>query len=129
MNLIDEAIKAMQYSYSPYSKFKVGCALLTNDEKIFTGCNIESISFSPTTCAERVAFNKAISEGYKNFKSIAVVGGLGGKINDYCIPCGVCLQLMAEFCKDDFVIYVTDGKEIKKYLLKDLLPHPFRGEF
>ena len=125
MNLVECAIKAMDNSYSPYSNFKVGAALLTKDGKIFTGCNIESVSYTPSNCAERTAFFKAISEGYKEFDSIAITGGLNGIINKYCYPCGVCRQVMSEFCSDDFKIIVYDGTNTKTYLLSELLPNSF----
>lgn len=126
--LIDIAIKVMDKSYSPYSNFKVGAALLTKDNKVFTGCNIESVSFTPTCCAERTAFFKAISEGEKGFKSIAVVGGLQGELQDFCFPCGVCRQVMTEFCDKDFKIYVSNGTDIKEYTLEKLFPHAFNKE-
>ena len=125
MSLVEEAIKAMNNSYSPYSNFKVGAALKTKDGKIFAGCNIESVSYTPSNCAERTAFFKAISEGYKEFDSIAIVGGLNGNINKYCYPCGVCRQVMTEFCESNFKIIVYDGNDTKTYLLSELLPCSF----
>ena len=116
MELMDKAIEAKKNSYSPYSHFKVGAALLTKEGKIFTGCNIESVSHTPTCCAERTAFFKAISEGYKEFEAIAVSGD-----TEYCYPCGVCRQVMSEFCDKDFKIYVGD----KEYTLDELLPYSF----
>ncbi len=124
--LINKAYEAMQQSYSPYSRFCVGAALLTKDGKIYTGCNIENSAFSPTCCAERTAFFKAASEGEREFKAIAIVGGKNGEITDYCYPCGVCRQVMAEFCNADFEIITTDSNQIKVYTLKDLLPEAFR---
>lgn len=124
--LIEQAKKASLNSYSPYSNFKVGAALLTKSGKVYLGCNIESVCHTPTTCAERTAFFKAISEGEKEFEAIAVVGGMFGNFEDYCLPCGVCRQVMTEFCGDDFKIYATNGKEIKTYLLKELLPYSFK---
>lgn len=123
--LIDCAIEAMKISYSPYSSFKVGAALLCKNGKIFTGVNIENASFSATNCAERTAFFKAVSEGEKEFLSIAVVGGKNGEIVDYCAPCGVCRQVMAEFCDKDFEILLFNGENIKKYTLDDILPISF----
>lgn len=123
--LIDCAIEAMKTSYSPYSSFKVGAALLCKNGKIFTGVNIENASFSATNCAERTAFFKAVSEGEKEFLSIAVVGGKNGEIVDYCAPCGVCRQVMAEFCDKDFEILLFNGENIKKYTLDDILPISF----
>ncbi len=125
-NLIEYAIEASKNSYSPYSNFKVGAALLTKNNKIFLGCNIENGSYSPSICAERVAFSKAISEGEKEFKAIAIVGGENGKFTDFCSPCGVCRQVMREFCGKDFTIYLGNDKlEYKKYTLEELLPHAF----
>ncbi len=120
------AIKAMDNAYVPYSGYKVGAALLTADGKIFTGCNIENAAYSPTVCAERVAFFKAISSGERKFKAIAVAGGKDGKIEGAFPPCGVCRQVMAEFCSPDFAILVVTGTDsYKKYSLSDLLPEAF----
>lgn len=126
-NLIDKAIEARKNSYSPYSDFKVGCALLAENGNIYTGCNIENAAFSPTICAERVAFSKAVSEGNKNFSAIAIVGGKD-KINNFCFPCGVCRQVMAEFCDSDFEISTFDGKDIKTVILKDLFGQSFGSD-
>ncbi|MBQ3182071.1 MAG: cytidine deaminase [Clostridia bacterium] len=126
IELVTKAYEAMKHSYSPYSGFRVGAALLTKDSKIYTGCNIENSAFSPTCCAERTAFFKAVSEGEKDFKAIAIVGGKGGEITDFCYPCGVCRQVMAEFCDGDFEIITTDAKEIKSHTLKELLPESFK---
>ena len=125
IELINKAKSAMSFSYSPYSEFKVGAALLGENGKVYTGANIENSSFSATNCAERTVFLKAISEGEKSFLKIAVVGGKGGKITDYCPPCGVCRQVMAEFCENDFEILLSNGKNIKKYTLEELLPLSF----
>lgn len=127
MNLIDYAKDASKNSYSPYSNFKVGAALLTKNGKIYKGCNIENSSYSPSCCAERTAFVKAISEGEKDFKAIAIVGGTNS-FDNFCLPCGVCRQVMSEFCDKDFKIYVTNDKEIKEYKLDELLPFSFRLE-
>lgn len=125
--LIAAAIEAKEKSYSPYSKFKVGAALLSSDGEIFTGCNIENSAYSPTNCAERTAFFKAVSEGVRDFKAIAVVGGELEK-EKYCPPCGVCRQVMSEFCDPEtFVIILASGTEdYKTYLLKELLPLSFK---
>lgn len=120
------AIKAMDNAYVPYSGYKVGAALLTADGKVFIGCNIENAAYSPTVCAERVAFFKAISSGERKFKAIAVAGGKDGKIEGAFPPCGVCRQVMAEFCSPDFAILVVTGTDsYKKYTLSDLLPEAF----
>ena len=127
--LVEEAIKMLNFSYVPYSHFHVGAALLTTEDEIYTGCNIENSAFGPTNCAERTAFFKAISEGKKTFKAIAIVGGSNGIIKDFCPPCGVCRQVMREFCKDDFEIIL--GKSPDNYIvktLKEILPLSFGSE-
>lgn len=126
--LVEYAKIAMKKSYSPYSEFSVGAALLTSDGKIYSGCNIENASFTPTVCAERTAFFNAVSNGEKNFSAIAVVGGKKGEITEYCPPCGVCRQVMREFCSDDFEIILFDGKSVKKFRLEDILPFSFKPE-
>lgn len=124
--LVKSARQAMQNAYVPYSGFKVGAALLTKSGKVYTGCNIENAAYSPSNCAERTAFFKAVSEGEKEFTAIAIVGGLNGKIKGYCPPCGVCRQVMTEFCKDDFIIILgRDDDEYKSYTLPELLPVRF----
>ncbi|MCQ2611026.1 MAG: cytidine deaminase [Treponema sp.] len=117
----------LNFSYVPYSKFTVGAALLTKDDKIYTGCNIENAAYGPTNCAERTAFFKAVSEGILKFKAIMVVGGPEGVIKDYCPPCGVCRQVMMEFCNpDEFEIYLAKSEDdIIVYKLKELLPLGF----
>ncbi len=124
--LIEKALAAREASYSPYSGFAVGAALLSKDGRIFTGANIESASYTPTICAERVAFFTAVHQGVKDFSAIAVVGGKAGKpVASYCAPCGVCRQVMAEFCTGDFEIVLYDGKTPKAYTLNELLPERF----
>lgn len=124
-----EAIKAMNKAYAPYSDYKVGAALLTKSGKLYTGCNIENAAYSPSVCAERVAIFKAVSEGEREFKRIAVCGGKDGIISGEFPPCGVCRQVMAEFCDGDFeVLVVNSEKTYKKYLLKELLPFSFTPE-
>lgn len=121
------AIKAMENAYVPYSGFHVGAALLTKSGKVYTGCNIENASYSPTVCAERTAVFKAVSEGEREFSAIAVVGGQNGEINGVCPPCGVCRQVLAEFCKEDFTVLLVKGEwEYEKYTLADLLPMSFK---
>lgn len=123
------AKNAMNNSYSPYSKCKVGAALLCKNGKVFTGTNIENAAFGPTVCAERVAVFKAISEGEKEFSKIAVVGGKGGIINGIFAPCGVCRQVLREFCNDDFQILLGESPDsYKTVTLKDLLPLSFSPE-
>ena len=123
--LIEYAIDAMGRAYAPYSGFAVGAALLASDGAVYQGCNIENASFSPTICAERTAFAKAVSQGQREFVAIAVCGGKGGKIENLCTPCGVCRQVMAEFCGPDFQIYMAkpDGYEVRT--LSQLLPDSF----
>ena len=124
-----EAVKAMDNSYSPYSSCKVGAALLTKGGKLFTGTNIENAAFGPTVCAERVAVFKAVSEGERDFLKIAVAGGKNGEINGIFAPCGVCRQVLREFCNDNFEILLGETKdEFKKVTLKDLLPLSFSPE-
>ena len=120
------AVKAMEKSYSPYSSCKVGAALLTEDGKVYTGTNIENAAFSPTVCAERVAFFKAFYEGEKKFLKIAVAGGKNGKINGIFAPCGVCRLVMRVFCHDDFTLILgISDTEFAVCTLKDLLPLSF----
>lgn len=124
--LVEKAIEMTKFSYAPYSNFTVGAALLTDEGEIYTGCNIENAAYGPSNCAERTAVFKAVSEGKKNFKAMAVVGGLNKKIEDYCSPCGVCRQVLAEFCDKDFkVIMAKSLDDIKILTLGDLLPESF----
>ena len=121
-NLIRSAIKAKELAYVPYSGFRVGAALLAADGRIFTGCNIENAAYSPTICAERTAVAKAVSEGCRDFTAIVVTGDAG----DYLTPCGVCRQVMREFCSDDFTIYLVGANgTYKKLTLAELLPYSF----
>lgn len=126
--LIEKAIRARELSYSPYSKFKVGSALLCSSGKIYTGCNIENVSYTPTICAERTAIFKAISEGEKEFEVVAIVGGFDEKI-DFCYPCGVCRQVLKEFVNSDFKIIVAKSLDnYKVYTMNELLPFSFTLE-
>ncbi len=129
--LVELALEARQMAYTPYSHFTVGAALMTKEGKVYKGCNIENASYTPTNCAERTAFFKAISEGEKEFAAIAIVGGFEDKEElGLCTPCGVCRQVMREFCDDDFkVILLTEqtGGENKYevYDLTEVLPLSF----
>ena len=123
--LISLAVEAMGKAYAPYSGFQVGAALLCSDGTVFTGCNIENAAYSPTNCAERTAVFKAVSEGHKDFAAIAICGGKGGNITDLCPPCGVCRQVLQEFCKEDFLIYLAHKDGYKALTLADLLPYSF----
>jgi len=123
--LVSLASDAMRHSYSPYSHFCVGAALLTDDGEIYTGANLENAAYTPTVCAERVAFFKAVFDGKRSFKAIAVVGGKDGVIESFTYPCGVCRQVMREFCGGDCKIIVSDGKEIREHTLDEILPYSF----
>ena len=124
--LVRLAAEAMEKAYAPYSGYFVGAALLTKAGKVYTGCNIENSAYGPTNCAERTAFFKAVSEGERDFAAIAVVGGKGGEITGIFPPCGVCRQVMQEFCGPDFLIHMG-GKngEIQTVSLENLLPYGF----
>ena len=127
--LIDRAKKAAKKAYVPYSGYTVGAALLCKNGKVYEGCNIENAAYSPTNCAERTAFFKAVSEGEREFLKIAVVGGKELDFKDYFSPCGVCRQVMKEFCDDDFTILL--GKNSDEYMsvtLSELLPLSFSKE-
>ncbi len=131
--LVAAAFEARQNAYVPYSGFAVGAALLSADGKIFLGCNIENVTLTPTVCAERTAFFKAISEGVRGFSAIAVVGGLKdlneGQV-DFCTPCGVCRQVIAEFCEPDFkVITARSRDEYQEHTLDELLPLASKPKF
>ena len=125
--LIDTAIAQLKLSYTPYSNFKVGAALLTKSGKIYTGCNIENASYTPTNCAERTAFFKAVSEGVRDFQAICIVGGKDGKLTEYTAPCGVCRQVMMEFCnpKTFQIILAVDKERYEIYTLEELMPLGF----
>ena len=125
--LVNEAIAARERSYSPYSGFCVGAAIETADGRVYRGCNIENAAYGPSNCAERTAIFKAVSEGDTDFTQIAIVGGPKGEmISRFCAPCGVCRQVMSEFCDgDSFLIHLFDGKEIRTYTLKEILPLAF----
>ena len=125
--LIETAIQQLKYSYAPYSNFKVGAALLAKNGTIYGGCNIENAAYTPTNCAERTAFFKAVSEGVKEFQAICIVGGMDGKLTEYTSPCGVCRQVMVEFCNpDEFeIILAVEKEDYQIYKLKELLPLGF----
>ena len=125
--LIDTAIEQLKFSYTPYSNFKVGAALLAKNGEIYTGCNIENASYTPTNCAERTAFFKAVSEGVRDFQAICIVGGKEGKLTEYTAPCGVCRQVMMEFCdpKTFQIILAVDKEQYTIYTLEELMPLGF----
>ena len=121
--LLSIADKAMENAYAPYSKFKVGAALLCKDGTVFTGCNIENATYGATNCAERTAVFKAVSEGQREFEAIAIVSSGGGET----FPCGICRQVMAEFCSDDFTVIIGKSEdEFKEHKLSDVIPYTFR---
>ena len=127
--LISLAITAMDKAYAPYSRCKVGAALLCKDGTVYTGCNIENAAYSPTNCAERTAIFKAVSEGHREFAAIAVCGGKDGVLSGTFPPCGVCRQVLREFCGDDFPIYLADGTgNFATYTLSQLLPNSFQAD-
>ena len=121
-DLIKAAMEAKEHAYVPYSNFRVGAALLTKDGKIYQGCNIENAGYTPTNCAERTAFFKAVYEGERNFEAIAV----NGDADDYLYPCGVCRQVMAEFCTPDFKVFVSKKNgEYLEFTLAEIFPGAF----
>lgn len=126
-SLIDTAIAQLAYAYTPYSHFKVGAALLAEDGRVYTGCNIENAAYGPSNCAERTAFFKAVSEGVRRFRAICIVGGPEGVLTDLTPPCGVCRQVMMEFCDPEtFEIILATGRErCEVHTLKELLPLGF----
>ena len=128
--LLAQAAVAMDRAYVPYSKFQVGAALLGRSGKVYLGCNVENAAYGPTNCAERSAVFSAISQGEREFAAIAVVGGLGGKPKGICPPCGVCRQVLREFCPDDFLIHLQDADgTVRTFTLAELLPQSFGGAF
>ena len=125
LELMRLAETARQNAYAPYSDFRVGAALLGASGRVYLGCNIENAAYTPTNCAERTAFFKAVSEGERQFSAIAIVGGSGDSVSDLCAPCGVCRQVMAEFCNPDFRILLGNSKSIRACRLDELLPLSF----
>ena len=125
--LIEISIEQLKYSYTPYSGFKVGAALLAKNGSVYTGCNIENAAYTPTNCAERTAFFKAVSEGVKEFDAICIVGGKDGVLTEYAPPCGVCRQVMMEFCdpKTFKIILAVSKDKYDVFTLKELLPLGF----
>lgn len=122
--LIETAIAQLAFSYTPYSHFKVGAALLAKNGQIYTGCNIENAAYTPTNCAERTAVFKAVSEGYREFEKIAIVASSG----DYASPCGICRQVLAEFMPEGKVLLYSEEKGMVTYTVRELLPMGFRKE-
>lgn len=125
--LIDTALAQLDFSYAPYSGFNVGAALLAKNQAVYTGCNIENAAYTPTNCAERTAFFKAVSEGVRDFEAICIVGGKNQKATGYTAPCGVCRQVMMEFGnpKTFKIILAIDRENYRIYTLEDMLPQGF----
>jgi cytidine deaminase len=125
--LVKAALEARNNAYAPYSHFAVGASLLADDGTVFTGCNVENASYGATNCAERTAFFKAVSEGRRKFTAIAIAGGKEGREpEDYVYPCGICRQVMSEFCDGDFVVLIAKNeKDFVKLRLGELLPESF----
>ena len=125
--LIKTAIEQLPKAYAPYSEFRVGAALLAKNGSVYTGCNIENAAYTPSNCAERTAFFKAVSEGVREFQAICIVGGKNGVLTEYTAPCGVCRQVMMEFCDPDHfeIILAIDMEHYKVFQLRELLPEGF----
>lgn len=123
--LIALAAQARKVAYAPYSGFCVGAALLGKSGKVYTGCNVENAAYTPTNCAERTAVFKAVSEGEREFSAIAIVGGKGDAMAEFCAPCGICRQVLAEFCDGDFPVVLGTPEKYQAYTLAELLPFSF----
>ncbi len=127
--LVSLAVEAMKKAYAPYSGYQVGAALLCADGSVYQGCNIENASYTPTICAERTAFFKAIYDGKRDFSAIAVVGGKDGVLSGTFPPCGVCRQVMREFCDNSFLIYMGGPQgSFEAHTLEELLPFSFSAK-
>lgn len=126
--LVELSKEAMQRAYAPYSGYQVGAALLCADGSVYLGCNIENASYTPTVCGERTAIFKAVSEGKRDFTAIAICGGKNGVITGAFPPCGVCRQVMREFCDDDFTVYLVNKDGFDTVTLADLLPYSFSAK-
>ena len=126
--LYNLAESARKRAYAPYSHFTVGAALLTKEGKVYLGCNIENAAYGAVNCAERTAFFTAVCEGERDFAAIAIAGGREGQMGDVCAPCGICRQVMAEFCAADFQVILASGEGVKAYRLDEILPLSFTKE-
>ena len=126
--LVSMAKEAMTHAYAPYSGYQVGAALLCADGSVYCGCNIEIASFTPTVCAERTAFFKALYDGHRDFTAIAVCGGKDGVITSQFPPCGVCRQVMRDFCEDDFILYLIGQEGFETVTLSQILPYSFSAK-
>ena len=125
LELMKLAVEAREMAYAPYSHFRVGAALLAKSGKVYKGCNVENAAYSPTNCAERTALFKAVSEGEREFTAIAIVGGMDETIADFCAPCGVCRQVLAEFCDKDFRLILGNPDNVKACSFEEILPFAF----
>jgi len=123
--LIAMAAEARKMAYAPYSGFCVGAALLGKSGKVYTGCNVENAAYTPTNCAERTAVFKAVSEGERAFSAIAIVGGKGENTADFCAPCGVCRQVLSEFCDENLTLVLGTPENYKEYTLAEVFPYSF----
>ena len=126
--LVSLSKEAMTHAYAPYSGFFVGAALLCADGTVYQGCNIENAAYGPTNCAERTAFFQAVYHGHREFKAIAICGGKAGNITGAFPPCGVCRQVMREFCEDDFMLYLVDENGFEAHTLAEILPFSFSAK-
>ena len=126
--LVELSKEAIERAYAPYSGYQVGAALLCADGSVYLGCNIENASYTPTVCGERTAIFKAVSEGKREFTAIAICGGKNGVITGAFPPCGVCRQVMREFCDDDFTVYLVNKDGFDTVTLADLLPYSFSAK-
>ena len=127
-SLMETAAAAREFSYSPYSGYRVGAALLGKSGKVYGGCNVENVGYTPTNCAERTAIFKAVSEGEREFSAIAVIGGSGETVDPACAPCGVCRQVLAEFCSPDLPVILGSPAHWRVVTLGELLPLAFTKE-
>ena len=125
LELMQLAVEAREMAYAPYSHFRVGAALLGKSGKVYKGCNVENAAYSPTNCAERTAVFKAVSEGEREFVAIAIVGGMDETIADFCAPCGVCRQVLAEFCDKNFRLVLGNPDNVKVHTFEEILPFAF----
>ena len=125
LQLMQLAVEAREMAYAPYSGFRVGAALLGKSGKVYKGCNVENAAYTPTNCAERTALFKAVSEGEKEFSAIAIVWGMYESIADFCAPCGVCRQVLAEFCGKDFRLVLGNPDRIQVFTFEEILPFAF----
>ena len=125
LELMQLVVEAREMAYAPYSHFRVGAALLGKSGKVYKGCNVENAAYSPTNCAERTAVFKAVSEGEREFVAIAIVGGMDETIADFCAPCGVCRQVLAEFCDKNFRLVLGNPDNVKVHTFEEILPFAF----